>query len=96
MCCYEPLSGCGGYSVVYVHSPIAAALARISMRTIRGSQRPAVVYFAHGFHFLQAADRTPSQWLWYPLERVLARVTDRLIVLNSTGLRLSPSLADRS
>lgn len=72
------------YEVVYVHSPIAAALARAALRTVPSSRRPAIVYFAHGFHFLGPADRSFVQWGWYIVERLLSRATDHLIVLNQT------------
>ena len=61
------LMGSGRFDLVYVHSPIAAALVRLAGLALR--RPPAVVYFAHGFHFLARSERTRSQWVWYAVER---------------------------
>lgn len=74
------------FDVLYVHTPIAAALARLATLTLPEDSRPEVVYFAHGFHFLAPADRGVGQRGWYLLERTCARWTSRLIVINRTDL----------
>ncbi len=42
-----------GYDIVHVHTPIAAFVTRAAIRRMPVAQRPAVVYTAHGFHFLE-------------------------------------------
>jgi glycosyltransferase EpsD len=47
-----------------------------------------VFYTAHGFHFYQGAPK--KNWLvYYPIERLLARRTDKLITINEEDYRLA-------
>jgi glycosyltransferase involved in cell wall biosynthesis len=71
---------------IYVHTPIAAAVVRVAVATLSAGRRPAVVYFAHGFHFLDRAQRDLAQRVWYVVERVLSRWTDQLLVINDVDL----------
>lgn len=68
--------------VLYVHTPIAAAICRLAIALLPARDRPSVLYLAHGFHFLAPAERDASQWIWYGLERLLSRFTDKLLVIN--------------
>jgi glycosyltransferase involved in cell wall biosynthesis len=70
--------------VLYVHTPIASAVARVAARLVHETERPAVLYFAHGFHFAEASKRNLTQWMWYWIERLLSRWTTSLIVINKT------------
>lgn len=72
------------FDVVYVHTPIAAALLRLAAASIRSADRPSVVYFAHGFHFLAPHERDMSQRFWLAIEWLLSRWTALLIVINKT------------
>lgn len=74
--------------VVEVHTPIAAAITRIAARTVPVSRRPTVFYFAHGFHF-QSLEPQGSQRIWYLIERLLARSTDKIFVINKADKRLA-------
>jgi len=79
----------GQYDIVHVHSPVAGVLARLAARTV--DSRAKVLYTAHGFHFFRGAPW--YYWaLYYPAERLAARWTDGLIVMNEEdfdhGLRL--------
>ncbi|MGQ9513182.1 MAG: glycosyltransferase family 4 protein [Thermodesulfitimonas sp.] len=66
------------YALVHVHTPVAAFIARLTLRLLRF--RP-VLYTAHGFHFFRGAPL--RNWLLYfPLEWLAARWTDGLILLN--------------
>lgn len=70
------------YSLIHVHTPIAAWLGRLA--TKRTGQGP-VLYTAHGFHFYRGAPW--HLWaLYYPAERLAARWTDGLIVINQEDL----------
>ncbi len=69
------------YDLLHCHSPSAGAIARLAARSLPRKRRPIVFYTAHGFHFFRGAPR--SYWmLIYPLEKLLARWTDCLLVMN--------------
>lgn len=66
------------YALIHVHTPAAAWLGRLAARLAH--QGP-VLYTAHGFHFYRGA----PAWYWlafYSLERLAARWTDGLVVMN--------------
>ncbi|WP_041458988.1 glycosyltransferase family 4 protein [Ammonifex degensii] len=66
------------FALVHVHTPVAAFLGRYLARVT--GQGP-VLYTAHGFHFYKGAPL--RNWLiYYPAERLAARWTDGLIVMN--------------
>jgi glycosyltransferase EpsD len=77
----------GGYRLIHCHTPTAGALTRLAARKARrGGAR--VLYTAHGFHF-QAGGPKLNWALYYPLERLLARLTDCLITINEEDFRLA-------
>lgn len=64
------------YDLIHVHTPVAAFLVRLAARRFTP-----VLYTAHGFHFYRGAPL--RNWLvYYPLERVAARWTGGLVVMN--------------
>ena len=66
------------YDLIHVHTPVAAWLTRLAAK--RTGQGP-VLYTAHGFHFFRGAPW--HYWLlFYGAERIAARWTDGLIVVN--------------
>jgi len=66
------------YSLIHVHTPVAAWIARF---VARFGRKTSVVYTAHGFHFYRGAPL--GYWLlYYPAERLAARWTDGLVVMN--------------
>lgn len=70
----------GEYDVVHCHTPVGAMLARLAARKARKNGTK-VFYTAHGFHFFKGAPAV--NWLlYYPVERVLSRLTDVLITIN--------------
>lgn len=70
----------GGYDIVHCHTPVASVLTRLAALFSRGP-RPTVIYTSHGFHFFPGG--AISNWLlWFPVEWVLARFTDMIIVIN--------------
>lgn len=66
------------FGLIHVHTPVAAWLGRLVAK--RTGQGP-VLYTAHGFHFYTGAP-WPYWLLYYPLERVAARWTGGLVVMN--------------
>lgn len=70
------------FDLIHCHMPMSAVVTRIAAKEARkenGKETP-VLYTAHGFHFLSGAPW--KNWLYYPVERHLARYTDRLILIN--------------
>ena len=68
------------YDIVYCHTPVGALVARLAAMSAR-RRGTKVVYFAHGFHFFTGAPLV--NWLlFFPIEWLLAHVTDLLITLN--------------
>ncbi|MBC7292914.1 MAG: glycosyltransferase family 4 protein, partial [Thermoleophilia bacterium] len=67
------------FDLIHVHTPMAAWLGRLAAR--RARQGP-VLYTAHGFHFYKGAP-WPYWLFYYPAERLAARWTDGLIVMNN-------------
>lgn len=66
-----------GYAIVHCHTPIAAACTRLACRKLPCR----VFYTAHGFHFYRGAPL--KNWLlFYPVEKLCARYTDLLLVIN--------------
>jgi len=70
------------YDLIHVHTPMAAWLGRLAAK--RARQGP-VLYTAHGFHFYRGAP-WPYWLFYYPAERLAARWTDGLIVMNKEDL----------
>jgi glycosyltransferase involved in cell wall biosynthesis len=81
----------GNYDLVHVHTPIAAAVTRAAMATVGRRRRPAVVYTAHGFHFMPGQPRL-RRWPAQLVEWIAGRWTDRLIVINDTDYRSAQRL----
>lgn len=75
------------YDLIHCHSPIGGAICRLAARKARkhGSK---VIYTAHGFHFYDGAPK--KNWIiYYPVERLLSRVTDVLITINNEDFNRS-------
>ncbi|MEN9790663.1 MAG: hypothetical protein RLZZ63_321 [Gemmatimonadota bacterium] len=68
------------YDVIHCHTPIPSALVRLAARHAR-RRGTKVMYTAHGFHFYRGAPA--AYWLTYfPVEFLLAKITDALVVVN--------------
>lgn len=66
------------YDIIHCHTPVAGVLTRLAARNAKATT---VIYTAHGFHFYQGAPFL--NWLiYYPVERICARLTDKLITIN--------------
>lgn len=71
------------FEVIHCHMPISGVLARMAANYVykkEGRFIP-VIYTVHGFHFFQGAPL--KNWIYYPIERRMARYTDRLITINN-------------
>lgn len=65
--------------LIHCHTPMGSIVAR--MAAPKKKDRPYVIYTAHGFHFYKGAP--VINWLlYYPVERLMAHYTDRLITIN--------------
>lgn len=63
---------------IHCHTPVAAFLSRF---TAKITKQKNIIYTAHGFHFYKGASLV--NWLvYYPLEWIAARWTDKLITIN--------------
>lgn len=69
------------YDIVHVHTPVAAFVARFALRGLRAAGQVKVVYTAHGFHFFKGNSKVKNG-LFFALEKLAGRWTDRLVVLN--------------
>ena len=68
------------YDLIHCHSPIGGAICRLAARKAR-KKGTKVIYTAHGFHFYDGAPK--KNWIvYYPIERILSRITDVLITIN--------------
>lgn len=70
------------FDLIHCHMPMSGVVARVAAQAERrrsGRQVP-VLYTAHGLHFYTGAPW--KNWIYYPVERYLARYTDRLILIN--------------
>lgn len=68
------------YDMIHCHTPMGGVLTRLAAIEAK-KHGTKVIYTAHGFHFFKGAPL--MNWLvYYPIERILARVTDVLITIN--------------
>lgn len=70
----------GEFDLIHCHTPVGAFVARLAALAAR-KKGTKVVYTAHGFHFYKGA-RLINWLLFYPVEWLLAPVTDVLITIN--------------
>lgn len=75
------------YDVVHCNTPVGGVLTRLAARRLRKSGTK-VFYTAHGFHFYRGASK--KNWLlYYPVEKLLARYTDKLITIAAEDYALA-------
>lgn len=73
------------YDMVHCNTPTGGMIGRLCAAK---AKIPGVIYMAHGFHFWKGAPL--KNWLfYYPVERYLARLTDRLITINQEDYALA-------
>lgn len=71
----------GGYDIVHVHTPIAAFVTRMALRSARAHGACRIVYTAHGFHFHETNGAVKNA-AFLTLEKLAGRWTDRLVLIN--------------
>jgi len=68
------------YDLIHCHTPVGGVLTRLASKKSR-KKGTKVIYTAHGFHFYKGAPM--KNWiLYYPVEKILARLTDTIITIN--------------
>ena len=78
----------GGYDIVHCHTPNASVITRLVCRRFRRKSGLRVFYTAHGFHFYRGAPKL--NWMvYYPVERLCSRFTDKLITINKEDFELA-------
>lgn len=76
------------YDIIHTHTPVSSALIRIAAKKTRKNNDTKVIYTAHGFHFYRGG--SIKGWLlFYPIEKVLAKYTDILILINKEDYMLA-------
>ncbi len=82
------------YDIVHVHTPVASLFGRLLKLRY---PKLKTIYTAHGYHFLKGGPKI-GWLLYYPIERVMAKLTDVTITINQedyeiTTKRLKPKKA---
>lgn len=67
--------------LIHCHTPVGGLIGRLAAALTR-RRKPYVIYTAHGFHFYEGAPMIHNL-IYGTVERLLARLTDMLIVINS-------------
>ena len=77
----------GNYDIIHCHTPVGAMIARLAALSAR-KRGTKVIYTAHGFHFHKGSSLV--SWLaYYPVEWVLAHLTDVLLTMNREDYALA-------
>jgi len=77
----------GHFDIIHCHTPVGAMITRLAARSAR-KQGTKVIYTAHGFHFHKGS--SVVSWLaYYPVEWVLAHLTDVLLTMNQEDYALA-------
>lgn len=77
----------GDYDVIHCNTPVGGVITRLAAKGAR-KRGAKVFYTAHGFHFYKGASR--KNWLvFYPIERLMAGKTDKLITINTEDYALA-------
>lgn len=73
------------YDIVHVHTPVASFVTRLALRKEKSLN---MVYTCHGFHFYKGG--SIFNWIiFYPLEKLAAKWTDRLVTINSEDFEIA-------
>lgn len=76
------------FDIIHCHTPMGGVVTRLAAMKAREKYHVKVIYTAHGFHFFKGAPFI--NWiLYYPIERILAKVTDCLITINEEDYQLA-------
>ena len=75
------------YDVIHCNTPMGGIVTRLAARKSR-KHGTKVYYTAHGFHFYKGAPK--KNWIvFYPIERLFSRITDKLITITAEDYRLA-------
>ena len=78
------------YEIIHTHTPMGSVVTRLAARKSRKKHGTRVIYTAHGFHFFKGAPL--KNWLlFYPVEKILSRVTDTIITINNEDYNIAKS-----
>ncbi len=72
-----------GFGIIFCHEPVGGAMGRL----VGAKCGCKVIYMAHGFHFFKGCSK--AMYLFYFVERYLARKTDYLLTLNQEDYEAS-------
>ena len=79
----------GNYDVIHCNTPMGGIVTRLAAGQER-KQGTKVYYTAHGFHFYKDAPK--KNWMiFYPIEKIFARKTDKLITITKEDYKLAKS-----
>lgn len=77
----------GKFDLIHCQSPVGGVLTRLAAINSKAK----VIYTAHGFHFYEGASWI--NWaIFYPIEKVLSKCTDDLIVINNEDFEAAKRL----
>ena len=77
----------GVYDIISCNTPVGGMITRLAaMKARRNGSR--VFYTAHGFHFYHGAPKK-NWFIYYPIEKVMAIMTDVLITITKEDYRLA-------
>lgn len=68
------------FDIIQCNTPVGGVLGRLAARKARKNGAK-VIYIAHGFHFMKGSS-VLSWLLFFPIEKLLAHVTDVLVTIN--------------
>lgn len=71
--------------LIHCHTPVGGVAARIAAAI--SNRNVYVIYTAHGFHFYKGAPL--KNWIYYPVEKAMAKLTDCIITINSEDYVMS-------
>lgn len=75
------------FDLIHAHSPVGGVYGRLAAKLCNV---PQIIYTAHGFHFFKGAPK--RNWLlYYPIEKMLSYLTDKVIVINEEDYKLAKS-----
>lgn len=76
------------FNIIHCHTPMGSVVTRLAAKKARKKYNTKVIYTAHGFHFFKGAPL--KNWIiYYPIEKILANITDCLITINEEDYKLA-------
>lgn len=73
------------YDIIHCHTPVGGVLGRLSAKSQKNTK---VMYTAHGYHFYKNGPIL-SWLLFFPVEKILSRYTDYLILINKEDFNIA-------